>query len=111
MDVVETAEPTAEAAAGAFARFRQERMAALNAISPDAHGNATYTTASGLRIDFTLAEFTPTVTRVNGAPSPPWTTAGDAIDADGQGRATLKGPGGPIMIDFSDWANPRRTPP
>jgi hypothetical protein len=111
MDIAETRELTPEAAAGTFERFRQERTAALRAIRPDESGNARYTTASGLRIDFTLAESAPTVTRVDGSPPPPWTTAGDAIDADGAGRATLKGPGGPVAIDFSDWANPRRSLP
>ena len=114
MDIIETAEPTGEAAAAAFARFKQERTTALRAVQPDANGRATYATASGLRLEVSLAEFAeqgPTVLSVNGEAPPPWVTAGDAIDADGQGRATLKGPGGPIRIDFTDWANPKRTPP
>lgn len=113
MDIVETAEPTGDAAAASFARFQQERTAALRAIRPDANGRANYTTAGGLRLEISLAELAaqgPTVLSVNGAASAPWVTAGDAIDADGQGRATLKGPGGPVTIDFSDWANPKRTP-
>jgi hypothetical protein len=114
MDIIETSEPTGEAAAAAFERFKLERTSALQAVQPDASGHANYTTAGGLRIEFSLAELAvegPTVISVNGTPSPPWATAGDAIDADGQGRATLKGPGGAIMIDFSDWTNPKITPP
>lgn len=110
MDVVETPDSTAEKTAASFERFKQERTTALRAIQPDGSGHATYRTAGGKQIEFTLNESGPTVISVDGAPSPPWTTAGDAIDADGRGRATLKGPGGPVSIDFSDWANPRRTP-
>ncbi len=114
MDIIETRESTGEAVAAAFERFKLERKSALQAVQPDASGHANYTTAGGLRIELSLAELAvegPTVISVNGTPSPPWVTAGDAIDADGQGRATLKGPGGPIVIDFTDWTNPKITPP
>jgi hypothetical protein len=110
MDVFETAAATGEAAAVAFEQFKRERSAALRAVQPDASGHANYKTAGGLQIEFSLAEQGPTVMAVNGAPASLGGTAGDAIDADGRGRATLKGPGGPVSIDFSDWTNPRRTP-
>jgi hypothetical protein len=110
MDVLETAAPTGEAAAASFEQFKRERSVALRAVQPDPSGHANYKTAGGLQIEFSLAEQGPTVIAVNGVPASPWITAGDAIDADGRGRATLKGPGGPISIDFSDWTNPRRTP-
>jgi hypothetical protein len=110
MDIVERPEPTGEAAAAAFEQFKQERTVALRAIQPDSNGHANYRTAGGKQIEFSLAEREPTVIAVDGVPTPPARTAGDAIDADGQGRATLKGPGGPVSIDFSDFANPRRTP-
>lgn len=93
-----------------FARFEAERRAALAAVVPDEGGNATYVTSGGRRIDFNLAETGPVIRAVDGVPSPPWATAGGAIEADGQGKATLKGPGGTVTIDFSDWANPRRSP-
>jgi hypothetical protein len=110
MDIIETPQPTGEAAAASFEQFKQERTVALRAIQPDSNGHANYRTASGKQIEFSLAERAPTVIAVDGMPTPPARTAGDVIDADGQGRATLKGPGGPVSIDFSDFANPRRTP-
>lgn len=94
----------------AYVRFQAERRAALAAIVPDANGRASYTTSAGQRIEFSLAAAEPTIVSIDGAPPPAWVTAGGVFDADGQGRATIKGPGGPIVIDFSDWANPRRTP-
>ena len=107
MDVME-APSTAPAA---FDAYMSQRRQALIAITPDAHGSATYITAAGQRIDFTLFHKQPTVLAINGIPVKPLATAGGVIDADGQGHATIKGPGGPIQIDFSDWANPKRTVP
>jgi len=112
MDIVEAAPPPATdphhaAPDPAFDRFQVERRAALASATVDTNGNGTYVTAAGLRIDFTVAEKQPTVLKIDGAPPKTWK---DAIDADGRGRATLNGPGGPVIIDFSDWSNPKRTP-
>lgn len=96
----------------AFTQFQVDREAALNTLTLDEKGNGTYVTATGHRIDFNLVnEGQPSIVAIDGVPPPDWVTAGDAIDGvDGQGRATLEGPGGPIHLDFSDWSNPTRTP-
>jgi hypothetical protein len=107
MDIIEAP----SAAPADFLRFRNERGAAFNSVTPDDGGRASYTTATGLKIDFTVAASQPTVLSVNDAEPPPWSVNGDVVDADGQGHATIKGPGGPIAIDFTDWAKPTRTAP
>jgi hypothetical protein len=118
MDVVEASPPPPiqdgevlrAAPDPAFNQFQAERRAPLEALNPDANGDASYVTAAGRGIDFNLDEAGPRIRAVDGAAPPAWTTAGDAIDADGAGRAVLKGSGGPVTIDFSDWSNPKRTP-
>ena len=122
MDVVEATPPPAleqnhvlhAAPDPAFMRFQIERNAALAVATPDGSGNGTYVTAAGHRIDFNLAQILvldePSIRAIDGAPPPDWATAGDAIDSDGRGHVTLKGPGGPVIIDFSDFSNPKRTP-
>ena len=110
MDIVEAAPPSdAQPAAldPAFKAFQAGRRAALAAATVDANGQGSYLTAGGLRIDFTVAEDQPTILKIDGAPPGEWV---DAIEADGQGRATLKGTGGPVTIDFSRWFDPGRTP-
>ncbi len=94
----------------AFDNFRMARERAFFTAEPDAHGNGTYVTSAGRRIDFNVAQDGPTVRAVDGV-APARVTAGDVIDADGNGRATIKGTGGPVVIDFSDWSNPKRSPP
>lgn len=119
MDIVEATPPPAvngqPASDPAFGRFQVERDAALNAADVDAFGDGVYVTAAGRRIEFNAAEASllapgPHVRSIDGAPPPPWRTVGDLIDADGAGRAVIKGPGGPITIDFSDRGNPQRAP-
>jgi hypothetical protein len=95
---------------GAFENFKRARRAALEAIMPDANGDATYSSAAGQRISFNLAESQPRIVAINGTPLPLWATTGGVIEADGRGRATIKGPGGPVTIDYSEWFNPRRSP-
>ena len=107
MDVMEA--PSTVPAA--FDAYMSQQRQALNAITPDAHGSATYTTAAGQRIDFTLLHKQPTVLAINGTPVKPLATAGGVVDADGHGHATIKGPGSPTQIDFSGRANPKRTEP
>jgi len=107
MDVMEA--PSTDPAA--FDAYVSQRRQALIAIAPDAHGAATYVTAAGRRIDFTLFHTQPTVLAIDGIKVKPLATAGGVVDSDGQGHATIKGPGGQIQIDFSDWANPKRTEP
>jgi hypothetical protein len=104
MDIIEAP----SAAPEDFVRFKAERAAAFNAVTPDDSGRASYTTATGVKIDFTLAASQPTVLSINGAEPPAWSVNGDVVEADGQGHATIKGPGGPIVIDFTDWAKPTR---
>jgi hypothetical protein len=93
----------------AFDRFRAERGAALNSSVPDDGGRGTYVAADGARIGYVIAEQRPEILAVDGAPTSIAATQGDVIDADGQGRATIKG-SNPVTIDFSDWSNPKRTP-
>lgn len=92
-----------------FANFVADRTAALTAVAPDADGNATYITFDGRRIDFTLKQDKPEVTAINGASPPAWATAGDLLNSDGQGRATITGKGGTITIDFTDYQHPKRS--
>jgi hypothetical protein len=97
----------------AFERFQVERNAALEASIPDPEGNGRYLTAAGRRIEFHLGrteDDESTIRTIDGAPPAPWVTAGAVLDADGLGRATIKGLGGPITIDYSTWSNPQRTP-
>jgi hypothetical protein len=124
MDIVEATPPPAlvdplrAAPDPAYIRFQSERGAALNAVTLDNSGRGVYTTAGGHRIVFGMSEFTPltglttetTVLSIDGKPSPDWITSGGAIDADGTGHATIKGPGAPVIIDFTDGSNPKRTP-
>jgi hypothetical protein len=132
MEIVE-AGPLSAASDLAYNRFKSERGAALRAINPDKNGNAVYTTAAGLQIAFTLKDSPralivlsvtddfkvplnvsgdqgPAISSIGGSAPPPWVTTGGVIDADGKGRAVIKGPGGPVTIDFSDWSNPQRKP-
>lgn len=92
-----------------FQRFRQDREAALRAVAPDDAGKGSYVAADGTQIEFSLAEERPEIVAVNGEPTPPYTTRGDLLDADGQGNATIKG-ANPVIIDFTDWAHPKRSP-
>ncbi len=107
MDAPAAATPAADAVA--FDAYVSKREAALNAIKPDRRGSATYVTAAGRRIDFTLFHEHPTVLGIDGVPAKPIATAGGIVDADGQGHATIKGMSETIQIDFTDWANPKRT--
>ena len=50
------------------------------------------------------------VLSIDGNPAPAWVTAGGVMDADGAGRATINGPGGPVTIDFTDKSKPQRKP-
>jgi hypothetical protein len=115
MEIVEAAPPAAGADGQpapdpTYEKFRAERRDALDAIAPDDRGQATYLTADGRRIEFSLQEDYPEVTAINGTKPPPWLTAGGGLDMDGTGRATLKGTRDTVTIDFSDWAHPRRSP-
>jgi hypothetical protein len=125
MDIVEAAPPPATGVPPqpdkdpAYLLFKSQRRVALKAIALDAGNRGVYTSASGHVITFGMNEITgftggpgggATVLSVDGKPSPDWITSGGAIDADGTGHATINGPGGPVIIDFSDQANPRRTP-
>lgn len=100
MDIVEAPEdPTGSA----YETFKGQRRAAVNAIHPDARGSATYASAAGRSLDFTVGDEMSSITAV-----PAWSTTGDVVESDGQGHATIKGPGGAIVIDFTDWRNPQR---
>jgi hypothetical protein len=114
MEIVEAAPPAPVEARPSpdpdFIRFMAERDVALDAVAPDADGNASYITATGRRIEITLAEDAPAIRATDGVPAPPWATTGGLIEADGLGRAKLSGPGGTVTIDFSDWSNPVREP-
>lgn len=119
MEIVEASPPPAiDGHPGqdpAFDHFQLDRIAALNRANVDVFGNGSYVTSAGHRIDFRIsggfdADRTGSYIRTVDDVQPQWTTAGDAIDADGTGRATLKGLGGSVTIDFSDWTNPKRTP-
>jgi hypothetical protein len=94
----------------AFARFTAERSGALTRANIDRNGHGTYVSAAGQRIEFSVGEGHSSIRTIDGVAPSPWVTEGDAIDADGLGRATLKGPGGPVVIDFSNWSAPKRTP-
>jgi hypothetical protein len=93
----------------AYLLFQTQRRAALRAVTLDDKGRGTYTTAAGHKIVFGLVGEA-TVVSIDGKPPPDWVTAGGAIEADGAGRATIKGPGVPVTIDFSDPHKPIRTP-
>jgi hypothetical protein len=93
----------------AFASFVAGRAAALNAVSPDDKGSATYVTSDNRRIDFMLKQDKPEVTAINGAAPPAWATAGDLLNSDGQGRVTITGKGGAITIEFTDYQHPKRS--
>jgi hypothetical protein len=124
MDIVEAAAPANHGEPGkappdpAFDLFIAQRRTALNAMTLDGAGRGIYTTAAGHTVAFGFSEIGPllgiggqtTVLSINGNPAPPWVTAGGVMDADGSGRATVKGPGGPVTIDFSDKSKPQRTP-
>jgi len=124
MDIVEATPPPAKGVPPqadndpAYLLFKAQRRAALDAVTLDSSGRGVYISASGHRIVFGISEFTPinvttgvaTVISVDGKPSPDWVTFGGAIEADGTGRATIKGTGTPVVIDFSDRSKPKRTP-
>jgi hypothetical protein len=93
----------------AFVSFIALRTAALNAVSPDDKGSATYVTSDNRRIDFMLKQDKPEVTAINGAAPPAWATAGDLLNSDGQGRVTITGKGGAITIEFTDYQHPKRS--
>ncbi|MCU1266825.1 MAG: hypothetical protein JWM21_3143 [Acidobacteria bacterium] len=115
MDIVEATPPPAKGVPPkadndpAYLLFQSQRRAALRAATLDGGGRGVYTSADGRVIVFSL-NGAATVVSIDGKPSPDWITAGGAIDADGAGRATLKGPGTPVVIDFSDRLKPKRTP-
>jgi hypothetical protein len=125
MDIVEASPPPPKGVPPqadedrAYLLFQSQRGAALNAVALDSSGRGVYTSAGGRRIVFGISEFTPlsgtftgeaTVVSIDGKPAPDWVTSGGAIDADSTGHATIKGPGVPVIIDFSDRSNPTRTP-
>jgi hypothetical protein len=100
-----------------FETFKAGRRAALTALKLEGNGNGTYVTAAGLKVDFTVDEEQPAILGIGGVVPPDWLTpplrwltAGGGFDADGKGNATIHGPGGPVVIDFTNWFDPRRTP-
>ncbi len=109
MDIVDPSTPGIPG----FEQFKADRKAALAAIKPDENGRASYRTTAGVNVDFTLKETHPDVLAIDGAAPPAWTTAGAVVDADGKGHATIKNADGTpaVIIDFTDWQNPRRTVP
>ena len=121
IDIVEAAPPPAgqlPQTDPAYLLFQSQRRAALMAVALDGNGRGVYINTLGRRIIFGLNEVTPasagigeaTVVSIDGIAAPDWVTSGGAIDADGTGRGTLKGPGTPVVIDFSDRSKPKRTP-
>jgi hypothetical protein len=123
MDIVEVPPPAKGVLPDkdpAYILFKAGRRAALDAATLDNSGRGVYTSASGHRIVFGINEIlaslteepsgVATVISVDGKPSPDWVTFGGAIEADGKGHATIKGPGIPVVIDFSDRSKPKRTP-
>jgi hypothetical protein len=123
MDIVEATpppalpNPTRAAPDEAYIKFKSGRRAALDAVVLDEHSRGTYTTAAGHQIVFGLHEPTElspseeeaTVVSIDGKPPPPWVTAGGLIDADGAGKATIKGFPRSEKIDFSDPTQPKVT--
>jgi hypothetical protein len=105
MDIVEAPE---DPAGTAYETFKTQRRGELSAIRPDAQGRAAYTSAAGQHLDFALGDAMSSVTAVGGVAVPAWSTTGDVLQSDGRGNATIKGSGGTIVIDFTDWKNPQR---
>ena len=104
----------------AYDLFVTQRRAALRAVTLDAAGKGVYRTAAGHEIVFALRQIsgefrvlfdaaTATVISIDGKPLPAWVTAGGLIDADGAGRATIKGFPRSEKIDFSDPNHPKVT--
>jgi hypothetical protein len=117
MDIIEATplppgdEPPRGGPDQAYILFKSLRGAALKAVTLDSAGRSIYLSA-GHRIVFGLREFDdgPGIVSIDGKPPPAWVTSGGAIDADGVGHAAIKGPGFPVVIDFTDTFHPKRTP-
>lgn len=117
MEIVEATPPSSgrKAPRGgpdqAYILFKFLRGSALKAVTLDSAGRGTYL-SSGHRIVFGLREFdkAPAIVSIDGKPPPAWVTSGGVIDADGIGHAIIKGPGVPVVIDFTDAFHPKRTP-
>jgi hypothetical protein len=120
IDIVEAAPPPKDQLPQtdpAYLLFQSQRRPALMAVALDGNGRGVYVNTLGHRIIFGLNEGVPisgigeaTVVSIDGTASPDWLTFGGAIEADGTGHATLKGPGTPVVIDFSDRSKPKRNP-
>ena len=121
MDVVEATPPPPigpmkAADDPAFGVFKEQRRAALRAVTLDGKSRGVYTTAAGRQIVFGLHEPTKlspseeeaTVVSIDGKPPPEWKTSGGLIEADGHGHATIKGSPRSVVIDFSDPLKPTR---
>jgi hypothetical protein len=116
MDIVEAAKPVG-GDDPAYLLFQTQRHAALRAVVLDEHSRGTYTTAAGHQIVFGLHEPTElspseeeaTVVSIDGQPPPEWKTSGGLIEADGAGKATIKGFPKSEKIDFSDPTHPKVT--
>jgi hypothetical protein len=99
-----------------FEVFTSERTSALNAVNPDADGNATYVTAAGDEIHFNMKQAQPKVLTVNGNDVAGLLGAsatgysGGLINAH-DGVGTIASPWGRkiVVFDFSDFHAPSYT--
>ena len=107
-----------------YEAFKAGRRVALRAVTFGKEDRGTYTTHGGHKIFFGLTESasiegardvskcpdcTATVLLIDDKPPPAWVTAGGLIDADGAGKATIKGFPRSEKIDFSDPNHPKVT--
>jgi hypothetical protein len=98
----------------AFERFEAERTRPLFAVTPDGDGTATYMTAGGDEIQFSMKQAEPKILKVNGEDltgllgSSSTGYAGGLINAhDGVGTIASAWGSDVVEFDFSHWASPR----
>lgn len=112
VDITEA--PSARADADpAFDAYRSQRGAAFDAVAPNENGVAQYTSASGDRIEFTLAEVRPAIVAINGQAFFLPGTNGDVVRKLEDGVFAIRSPvaGPSVRIDVRDPRNPRRDEP
>jgi hypothetical protein len=110
MEIIEAPAAQPSMTDPAFQAFQAGRRAAFDAAVPDANGSATYVNTLGQTIRFVVNDAGSYIADVNGAPPRNFTTRGDIIGSEGNGRALISSPwsAAKVVIDYSAWDNPLR---